>query len=247
MFLSRQLKPTEQRYSAYEREPAVVAYYLQSWRHYLGGCPGGVTVVTDHQPLVSLMDEQVLTRVPTRWLRLGLFQSIRPTIKYQPGKANVVADALSRSQKKETEGSVDDPMATEAAIEAHVSALSGISVELTAEDLQTWAKAYKEDKSHVVAYTKLRHGQKNQDVYLTPFGLMARMVGGQQKIIVPRSLRQNILKECHDVPFIGHMGMRKTLELVDRQFHWRGLRGDTIQEGKGRTPIFSECKSAHDY
>ena len=48
---------------------------------------------------------------------------------------------------------------------------------------------------------------------------MARMVGGRQKIIVPKFLQQQILKECHDVPFIGHVGMRKTLELVDRQFH----------------------------
>ena len=87
---------------------------------------------------------------------MGLFQSIRPTIKYQPGKANVVADALNQSQKKETEDSTDDPMATAAAFEVHVSALSGISVELTAEDLQTWTKAYKEDKSHVATYTKLR-------------------------------------------------------------------------------------------
>ena len=83
---------------------------------------------------------------------------------------------------------MDDPMATAAAVEAHVSTLSGISVELTAEDLQTWTKAYKEDKSSIAAYTKLRQGQKHQDVYLTPFGLLARMVGGQQKIIVPLSL-----------------------------------------------------------
>ena len=34
----------------------------------------------------------------------------------------------------------------------------------------------------------------------------------QQNIITPKSLRQQILKECHDVPFIGHVGMRKTLE-----------------------------------
>ena len=68
---------------------------------------------------------------------MGLFQSIRPTIKYQPGKANIVADALSQSQKKETEDSMDDPMATAATVEAHVLALSGISVELTVEDLQT--------------------------------------------------------------------------------------------------------------
>ena len=51
-FLSRQLKPMEQRYSAYEWELAAVAYCLMSWRHYLKGCPRSVTVVTDHQPLV---------------------------------------------------------------------------------------------------------------------------------------------------------------------------------------------------
>ena len=114
---------------------------------------------------------------------------------------------------------MDDSMATTTAVEAHVLVLSGISVELTAEDLQTWTKAYKEDKIHIAAYTKLHQGQKCQDVYLTPSGLLARMVGGQQKIIVPRSLRQNMLKECHDVPFTSHMGMCKALELVDRQFH----------------------------
>ena len=53
-------------------------------------------------------------------------------------------------------------MATAATIKEHVSALSGFSVELTAEDLQTWTKAYKEDVSHVAAYTKLRQGQKYQ-------------------------------------------------------------------------------------
>ena len=62
-FLSRRLKPIEQRYSAYERELVVVAYCLQSWRHYLEGCLGGVTMITDHQTLVQLMDQPVLTRV----------------------------------------------------------------------------------------------------------------------------------------------------------------------------------------
>ena len=93
-------------------------------------------MVTDHQPLVRIMDQQVLTRVQTRWLRLGLFQSIRPTIKYQSGKANVVADALSRSQRKLEEGSMDDIATAAAMIEQHVLALSGVSAEITAENLQ---------------------------------------------------------------------------------------------------------------
>ena len=69
------------------------------------------------------------------WLRLGLFQLISPTIKYQSGKANVVADAFSRSQIKSEEDLMDDPMIA-AAFGEQVLALSGISVELTLEDIQ---------------------------------------------------------------------------------------------------------------
>ena len=116
------------------------------------------------------MDQQVLTWVQTKWLRLRLFQSIRPTIKYQPRKANVVANTLRKSQRKEIEDLKDDPMATVIAVEEHVSTLSGFNIELTAEELQTWTKSYKEDKSHFAEYMKLCQGQKHQDVYLTPFG-----------------------------------------------------------------------------
>ena len=119
----------------------------------------------------------MLTRVQTRWLWLGLFQLIQPTIKYQPGKANVVANALSRSQRKLEEGSTDDVATTIVMIERHVLALSGVSMELTTEDLQQWTKAYKEDKGHVAPFMKPRQGQKYEDFYLTPSGLMARMMG----------------------------------------------------------------------
>ena len=61
-------------------------------------------------------------------------------------------------------------------------------------------------------------GKTNGQVLFDSNRLMAMMVGTQQKIIVPQSLLQEILKECHDVPSMGHVGMRRTLELVDRQF-----------------------------
>ena len=105
----------------------------------------------------------MLTRVQTQWLRLGLFQSIRPTIKYQPGKANVVPNTLSRSQRKLEEDSMDDGATAIAMIERHVSPLSGASVELTTKDLQQWTKAYKEDKGHDAAFMKLRQGQRYED------------------------------------------------------------------------------------
>ena len=56
-FMSKVLTPTDQRYSEYERELAAMAYYFIQWRHYLEGCPGGVTVITDHQTLTLLMQQ----------------------------------------------------------------------------------------------------------------------------------------------------------------------------------------------
>ena len=85
-------------------------------------------MVMDHQPLVRPMDKWVLTWVQTRWLRLGLFQSIRCTIKYQPRKANVLVNTLSWSQWKEAEDSMDDPVATVAVAEEQVSALNGYNI-----------------------------------------------------------------------------------------------------------------------
>ena len=50
---------------------------------------------------------------------------------------------------------MNDSVVVVVAIEIHVSTLSGVSIEMIAEDLQKWATTYKEDKGHVVEYMKL--------------------------------------------------------------------------------------------
>ena len=106
-----------------------VVYCLQSWRHSLEGCPSGVTVAMDHQLLTHYMDQPVLSWVQARWLRLGLFQSIRPTVKYQLGKSNIVANVLSQSQCPTAEDT------EEATAGEEVLQLTSSSVEPQAEDL----------------------------------------------------------------------------------------------------------------
>ena len=184
-------------------------------------------MITDHQPLVRLMNQLVLTRVQTRWLRLGLFQSIRPTIKYQLGKANVVADAFNHSQRSTTKDSTVELAKNNPSNEVYV--LTSVTVDPSEEDLKIWHQAYLEDLSTKIVFQQLRQRQMTREHSLTSHGLLGVQRGDVQKIVVPKSLRQQILKQCHDVSIVGHVGMRRTMELVDQQFHGRNIRGDTIQ------------------
>ena len=42
----------------------------------------------------------------------------------------------------------------------------------------------------------------------------------RRRLVVPTLLRQRILRECHDIPSVGHVGIPRTLELLERSYHW---------------------------
>lgn len=48
------------------------------------------------------------------------------------------------------------------------------------------------------------------------------------RLFAPRSLRRKIIEGCHDPPFSGHQGEKKTLERVKRSFYWYGLTADVL-------------------
>ena len=60
--------------------------------------------------------------------------------------------------------------------------------------------------------------------------------------MVPTTLKQEVLRECHDLPAVGHVGIRRTMELVDRQFYWCGMRGDVTSYVK-TCPTCQQMKS----
>ena len=91
-YASRQLKFHEQNYPTHDLELAAVVFSLKIWRHCLHG--ERCRVYTDHKSLKYLLTQKELNLRQRRWLEL--FKDYDCIIDYRPGKANVVADALSR-------------------------------------------------------------------------------------------------------------------------------------------------------
>ena len=91
-YASRQLKRHEQNYPTHDLEMAAVIFALKIWRHYLYG--ETCEIYTDHKSLKYIFQQKDLNLRQRRWMEL--LKDYDYTILYHPGKANVVADALSR-------------------------------------------------------------------------------------------------------------------------------------------------------
>ncbi|KAA0036588.1 ty3-gypsy retrotransposon protein [Cucumis melo var. makuwa] len=91
-YASRQLKSHEQNYPTHYLELAAVVFALKIWRHYLYG--EKIQIFTDHKSLKYFFTPKELNMRKRRWLEL--VKDYDCEILYHPGKANVVADALSR-------------------------------------------------------------------------------------------------------------------------------------------------------
>ncbi|WMV26668.1 hypothetical protein MTR67_020053 [Solanum verrucosum] len=74
-----------------------LVFALNIWRHYLYGVK--CEVFTDHRSLQHVFTQKDLNLRQRRWMEL--LKDYDVTIQYHPGKANVVADALSQKMKKD--------------------------------------------------------------------------------------------------------------------------------------------------
>ncbi|RVW80541.1 Retrovirus-related Pol polyprotein from transposon 17.6 [Vitis vinifera] len=91
-YASRQLKPYERNYPTHDLELAAVVFALKIWRHFLFG--ETCEIFTDHKSLKYLFSQKELNMRQRRWIEL--LKDYDCVIQYHLGKANIVADALSR-------------------------------------------------------------------------------------------------------------------------------------------------------
>ena len=68
---------------------------------------------------------------------------------------------------------------------------------------------------------------------------------GEQLMMVPHELRQKILVENHDVPIAGHVGINGTVDLIKRNYWWRGIWGDVTAYVQSYPVFRPRCAMRH--
>lgn len=203
-YLSRKLNDREQSYSTSERELLSIVHAVEKFRPYIDGAH--FTVITDHSALKMLHKTKDPHGRLARWaMKLQQFSF---DIIHRPGKCNVVPDALSRSINLLIDDNYD--------------------IRILDKDKDEWYK-------NKVA--KITSTESNNEYWQVIDGLLYRKICLKQypdksndwKLVVPKSLREVILKLYHDNNTAGHLGIRKTLFRIKQFYFWPDMSNEVKQ------------------
>ncbi|WVZ98283.1 hypothetical protein U9M48_043745 [Paspalum notatum var. saurae] len=220
-YASCQLRKHEVNYPTHDLELLAVVYALKKWRHYLLG--NTCHIYTDHKSLKYIFTQPELNMRQRRWLEL--IKDYDLEVHYHPGKANVVADALSRKahcnfiEARPTVrvlcceiGNIEMPTALEAE-------LYNLVLEPTIKDQIIAAQKQDKGMSHIRDEI---NDKKKACFKLDEEGVL----WFKNRLVVPKDmeLRKKILDEAHTSMFTLHPGSNKMYQDLKQKFWWTRMK-----------------------
>nr|GEW28292.1 reverse transcriptase domain-containing protein [Tanacetum cinerariifolium] len=201
------LKVHERNYTTHDLELGLVVFALKLWRHYIYGTR--CTVFTDHKSLQHILDQKDLNIRQRCWLEL--LSDYDCDIRYHPGKANVVADALSRKER-------DVPLRVRALVMT-------ISLDLPKQILAAQIKALKTEnlKKEDVG------GMIRTDIpkeRLEPRADGTLCLNGRSWLPCYGDLRSVIMHESYKSKYSIHPGSKKMYQDAKKLYWWPNMKAD---------------------
>ncbi|KAD4385695.1 hypothetical protein E3N88_25864 [Mikania micrantha] len=234
------LKIHEANYPTHNLKLAAVVSALKIWRHYLYGVKS--TIYTDHKSLKYFFEQNDLNMRQRRWLEL--LKDYDCDILYHPGKANVVADALSRKTENpvlrfKPYSLVITPYFLDKLKQAQQKGLEPDNVGFehvfgqvrNLEDNDYGVKKGLEPDNvgfeHV--FGQVRNLEDNDYGVKVRFGRMW----------VPRNgdIRSRILDEAHKSRYSVHPGATKMYQDLRKNYWWPGMKFNVMQYVNRKHPM----------
>jgi hypothetical protein len=194
---------------------------LKIWRHYLLG--NICHIYTDHKSLKYIFTQSELNMRQRRWLEL--IKDYELEIHYHPGKANVVADALSRKischclMVKISDNTLCQEMENLNLGMVQQGTLNQLKLELII--LQRIIDAQRDNAGMKHIREKIKAGTakcfKEDDQGVIWFN---------NRIVVPKNeeLRQQILDEAHLSRYSIHPGSTKMYQDIKQHYWWTKMK-----------------------
>ncbi|GJW21930.1 putative reverse transcriptase domain-containing protein [Tanacetum coccineum] len=218
------MEPHEENYTTHDLKLGAVVFALKIWRHYLYGTK--CTVFTDHKSLQHILDQKELNMRQRRWLEL--LADYDCEIRYHPGKANVVADALSRKERIK-------PLRVRALVMT-------LHPKLPSQILEAQTEAIKEEN---IKAENLRGMDKAFEV--RPDG--TRCIKNRSWLPLFGNLRDLIMHESHKSKYSIHPGSDKMYQDLKKLYWWPNMKA-IIAEYVGKcltcSRVKAECQKPSD-
>jgi cleavage and polyadenylation specificity factor subunit 1 len=197
-YFSKKLKPSELRYSTFDRELLAIYLAIKHFRHYVEGRP--FYIVTDHKPLIYSLRINSDKYSPRQIRQLDFISQFTSDIRHISGSDNTVADALSR---------ID---------------IQAIHQQPTTIDYSDLAAAQQSDEE----LKKLKSSSTSLKLTNIPFeGTTATLVcdisTGIARPYVPEKFRHTVFQTLH---CLAHPGIRSTQHLINSSYVWPSMNTD---------------------